>query len=280
MISGRRFGHLPQGGTRLRSAFSLGLILALIAGLSPLGVAAEPTNFRVYGARTVAERAAVLKRCQEIRDELHTRWNGEVPQIAWQPVCEVVLHFSQSDYLQAVGAGARGTVGSTFIQFHPRETQRIIRRRIDLLAAEHDMLAALPHEMTHVLLADRYQGQQPPPWLDEGVATLADTITKQQRHLRDLQMALSGGNRMSIATMVALDGPIPSRQRASFYGQSVALATILTRLDHPHRIFEFAQAAQEHGAERALKRVYKLDLADLDRRIANLALESDLAIQP
>ena len=274
-----------QRPTSLRTA-----IFCLLAFTAGFALAAEPThsagttrnssNFCVYGARTVLERAQITLRCQEIRDELHTRWNGDAEQIAWKPVCEIVLHPTLSAYLGAVGAGGRGTVGATYIQFDPRQPERILRRRVDLLTAgQSDPLSALPHEMTHVLLADRFKGTQPPPWLDEGIATMADSHTKQKRHLLDLRTVASRQGRQSVAEMLSHDGPIPSHQRARFYGQSVALATILTRIDAPARIFEFASEAERTSPEKALRAIYKLEMYELDRRIADLTLESDVAQQ-
>ena len=128
---------------------------------------------------------------------MHAQWNGDCDQCAWSPACEIVLHSTQSAYLGAVGIGGRGTVGATYIQFDTQRPDRILRRRIDLLTAgQTDPLSALPHELTHVLLADRYKGKQPPPWLDEGVATLADSQTKRQRHLRDFRTAMTRGHSM------------------------------------------------------------------------------------
>lgn len=245
--------------------------------------AAEPgtaVNFIVYGVRSSAERALVLQRCQAMRDELHARWNEDERQLAWKPACEIVLHHSEGAYLKAVGLGGRGTVGATYIQFDTRQPKRIVRRRVDLLTAgQNDALVALPHEMTHVLLADRYAGSQPPPWLDEGIATLADSPVKQKRHLLDLHAATSRSGHRSVAEMLEHDGPIASRDRARFYGQSVALATILTRLDNPARIFEFAHEAERTSPADALRRVYKIEVHELDRRIADLALETDIAQQ-
>lgn len=237
-------------------------------------------SFRIYGARTHAERADVARRCQQIRDDLHARWNGEAEQPQWSPACEIVLHHSESAYLSAVGAGGRGTVGATYIQFDPRDCQKIVRRRVDLLTAgQSDVLAALPHEMTHVLLADRYAGKQPPPWLDEGIATLADSHAKQKRHLHDLQSLAARHGRRSVLEMLRHEGPIPSHQRARFYGQSVALATVLTRIDSPSRIFDFAAEAERTSPEVALKKFYQLDVQELDRRINELTLETELAAQ-
>jgi hypothetical protein len=254
----------------------LGVVLCLAAHAP-----AVASNFRVSGARSIEDRAKVAARCQEIRNELHAKWNGDAKQVAWSPTCEVVLHHRQSDYLAAVGAGGRGTVGATYIQFDPRRPDRVVRRRIDLLTAgQADPLSALPHEMTHVLLADRFGGTQPPPWLDEGVATLADSIAKKKRHLYDLRLVAAQGSGLSVAQMLEHDGPIPTHQRACFYGQSVALATVLSRIDSPARIFEFAEELKKSRPEAALRKVYNVSLQDVDRRINELTFESELAAAP
>jgi hypothetical protein len=276
MESGYRPRHLPKRSPLRTTIFCLTLVLAVPS--LQANDAATPANFRIYGAKSAQERAALEVRCQQIREDLHTRWNGDAEPIAWVPRCEIVLHAKQSDYLNAVGLGGRGTVGATYIQFDTQRPSRILRRRVDLLTAgQTDPLSALPHEMTHVLLADRYQGKQPPPWLDEGVATLADSPVKQMRHLLDLRGAMTRGRSMTVAHLLSHDGSIPANLRASFYGQSVALAIVLTKVDSPSRIFEFAAELERSSPERALRKVYDLDTQELDRRIRDLTFVDDVA---
>ena len=52
-------------------------------------------------------------------------------------------------------------------------------------------MTALPHELTHLILADRFSPRQVPRWSDEGMAVLADPAEKQRLHLRDLRQALA-----------------------------------------------------------------------------------------
>ncbi len=75
----------------------------------------------------------------------------------------------------------------------------IANRRIDLLVDKQGALTSLPHELTHVVLADCFAGRQPPLWLDEGVAMLADTHDKQMLHERDYMDALSSKNALEAA---------------------------------------------------------------------------------
>ena len=50
------------------------------------------------------------------------------------------------------------------------------------LRADHPQLltAILPHEVTHVVLADLFTVQQIPRWADEGIAVLAEPRAEQQ----------------------------------------------------------------------------------------------------
>lgn len=79
--------------------------------------------------------------------------------------------------MAAVGPGSEHTVGSSLVTV---DKAKIASRRIDLLGDQTEFLtAALPHELTHVILRDRLMSTPPPRWADEGMAVLADTEAKQ-----------------------------------------------------------------------------------------------------
>lgn len=90
---------------------------------------------------------------------------GDNSYVEWDPRCEVVVHESRAAYQRAVGAGSERTYGSSLIRF---TQDRVAVRRIDVLPNAEGQLAALPHELVHVVLADRFSGRQPPRWVDEG----------------------------------------------------------------------------------------------------------------
>ena len=58
---------------------------------------------------------------------------------------------------------------------------KIISRRVNL-RTDHPTLvqAVLPHEITHVILADFFTEQQIPRWADEGLAVLAEPLDEQE----------------------------------------------------------------------------------------------------
>ncbi len=52
------------------------------------------------------------------------------------------------------------------------------------------MTAILPHEVTHVVLADLFTTQQIPRWADEGIAVLAEPNAEQEIRAAELQEPL------------------------------------------------------------------------------------------
>jgi hypothetical protein len=135
----------------------------------------------------------------------------------------------------------------------------VLTRRIDLLTDNQKDLPALPHELAHIVLAVRFRGQQPPRWLDEGIATMADSAEKKMLHLRDCQHALRTGTALRMIDVLRLEQFSSAQQVPAFYGQSLSLVHFLSGQDEPGRVVDFAEAAITQGYDRALKRFYGID---------------------
>ena len=105
------------------------------------------------------------------------RWLGDVASGDWAARCQVVVHEFPSSYMRSVGRFAAQTKGSSLIRSH---RGNITLRRVDLLASDAGVgePSAFAHELTHVVLADRFHGDQPPRWMDEGIAMLSDSDAK------------------------------------------------------------------------------------------------------
>src|SRR4051794_25818627 len=115
----------------------------------------ETASFQVCCTDQEATAESLARRAETLRVELSTRWLGDCPATAsaWNPKCQIVLHPDLSSYVAAVGRGGEHTVGSSFVK---TEDAHIASRQIDLLATGDFVTAALPHEMTHVILRDRF----------------------------------------------------------------------------------------------------------------------------
>jgi len=217
---------------------------------------AETTNFccRVQGTAAAARDLALA--CERERARLCGCWHPEGEAAAWVPRCEVVVHATQAIYNQCLGRPGDASVGSTRMNF---DGPRVVYRRIDLRADAADWTtAALPHELTHVVLGDRFAGRPLPPWADEGIAMLSENPQKQALRLADLRQTLRAGNTLPLRDLLAQTGPPRPEWRRAFYGQSLLLTSALIERSSPQTFVRFLDRSQQDGVEAALQRVYGL----------------------
>jgi hypothetical protein len=237
---------------------------------------AETTNFRVCCDESEALAIDLSRHAESLRAKLRSQWLGEDSEKDWTPKCEVVLHSSRQSYAAAVGRGSERTVGSSLVKVAGGQ---ITNRRVDLVGGPLQYVsAALPHELTHVVLRDRFPINPIPHWADEGAATLADTSDKQERHRKDLQKALADGTTLSAASLFTSDEYPRADRWGTFYGESVSLTKFLVERDSPARFIGFVQAAGSKGYDKALQDIYGIkNLADLDHEWRRqLSLASDI----
>jgi hypothetical protein len=225
---------------------------------------AESEHFVVYSVAGAPAADQIAELCEARRTELRAKWLGSDTPADWNVRCDVVLHATQESYLAAVGRSGVGTLGSSLVHY---DKQQVAGRRIDLLARDQQTaLSALPHELTHVVLADRFGQQALPRWADEGIATLADSSEKQRLHLVDLQRGLAAGLTPRLTDLLFATEYPPSNQRAMYYGSSLALVRYLSTLDRTERVLDFVEKSMQSGHRVALMEVYGLEsLAQLER---------------
>jgi hypothetical protein len=144
---------------------------------------------------------------------------------------------------------------------------RIIARRINLRADHPNLLkAVLPHEITHVVLADLFPHQQIPRWADEGMAVLSEPASEQQSRAADLDDPLASGQLFKVERLMTMDYP-DGKFWGLYYAQSVSLTRYLVEQGSPTKFIEFVQRSQNNGVESELKRIYNIDgFTDLHNR--------------
>jgi hypothetical protein len=202
--------------------------------------------------------------CEQWRQRLAEYWGLEgIPP--WAPACQIVVHANARSYVAAVGNGAWQTFGSSELVFGAGG--RIVRRRIDLRGDSPHGLAALPHEMTHLIAADLLGGRRPPRWADEGMAILADSTDKQRLHQRDLTDSVTQGSIFRLHDLVRMEQYPAPAWIPLFYGQSASLTAYLVHRAPPSEFVRFLQVAQQQGYERAAREVYGVSsLAELEQQ--------------
>ena len=164
------------------------------------------------------------------------RW----PEQTWQPQCEIYLYPTARQYAQMTGQPEDSPGFSTM----GMNGGRIISRRINLRADHPTLLqAVLPHEITHVILADLFPTQQIPRWADEGLAVLSEPADEQQRRAADLVEPLAANRLFPVDALMSMDYP-DNRYWALYYAQSVSLTRFLVEQGTPAQMIQFLQGSQ------------------------------------
>ncbi len=173
-----------------------------------------------------------------------------------------MLHGTFAGYRTAVGTLASCTVASCSIE---SIGGAVATRRIDIRVDRPDWLQHLPHELTHMLTDGRITTEQLPPWIDEGMALIADPAVKRAAHFRDLQDALQAGRQFRMTDLLACqDYPRPSLM-AAFYGQSLSVVEFLIDRGGRERFVDFVKQATREGYDAALRDIYGIrGLPELD----------------
>lgn len=234
-------------------------------------VVAETTNFccRIQSSETDARDLA--SNCERLREHLISLWCPQAANGTWVPRCEIVVHPSRLAYSQTLGRLNDASVGSTRLNF---DQGRVTVRRIDLRADAAEWNdGALPHELTHVVIAEQFYGRALPRWADEGIAMLSESRAKHQLRMRDLRQTLQSRATYRVREILSVGSLPPAALRDAFYGQSLALTSRLVERTSPREFLAFLQHAEQLGFDQALRTDFQLEgiaglQADWDRWVA------------
>lgn len=206
----------------------------------------------------------LAEQCEKWKHRLSHQWLGPIACRRWEAKCVVVVHPSAAAYERAVGVGVL-TAGASTLHVG---ADGVLSRRIDLRGDRYRAaLAALPHEITHIVLADLFVDRPPPAWADEGMATLADAPAKRAGHAADLRAALAEGRCFRLVELLAMEDYPPAHRMTVFYAQSTSLVAFLAELGGHASIPRFLLAAREQGYDAALRSTYGLHgVRDLEQR--------------
>jgi hypothetical protein len=214
----------------------------------------ETPNFRIlHHDPELAVKAAEV--AEAARESQIRRWVGSAPKGTWTPRCELYLYPTPAIFSQMTGQPEQSPGFSTM----GMNGGRIIARRINLRVDHPNLLKAiLPHEITHVVLADLFPQQQIPRWADEGMAVLSEPSSEQQLRASDLDEPLDSGQLFKLEQLMAMDYP-DGKFWGLYYAQSVSLTRFLVEQGSPSQFIQFVQRSQLNGPETELRRIYKID---------------------
>lgn len=222
----------------------------------------ETPNFRIFHTDArLAELAADA--AESVRAAQAKKWASSALQKPWVPRCEIYLHPTGKAFTEATGQPETSPGFSTL----ESNGNQITTRRV-LLRADHPQLLAaiLPHEVTHVVVADLFTVQQIPRWADEGIAVLAEPTTEQNLRASDLQESLAAGQIFELSKLMSIDAP-DARDWSLYYAQSVSLTRFLVEQGTPEQLIQFVLESGRNGIEAALRDIYRIaGFADLQVR--------------
>ena len=223
----------------------------------------ETKNFQVCSVASEHHARSTAAWAEELRSALGSKWLGNTSTGVWNPKCQIVVHPDQNSYVTATGRGSQRTAGSSLVNV---VRGRITSRRIDVLSGQPSIdLPALPHELTHVVLKDRFPTKALPHWADEGTAILADSKSKQDRHCGDLKEAIRSRTTFRAVSLLTLEGYPQPNQWGVFYAQSSSVVSFLVNRKTPEHFINFLEQASASGYDLALRSCYGIaDAADLD----------------
>jgi hypothetical protein len=221
---------------------------------------AESRNFSCWTCLEAHRARELAAACETWRVRLQETWGGEGDKRDWIPRCEIVVHSTQSAYNAALARPGDASVGSTQIRY---DVERVVQRRVDLRADASDWAnAALPHELTHVVLGERFGGRPLPAWADEGLAMLSESPAKRNARLADLRRTLRHRPTYSIGELLSVRQlPAPQR-RDAFYGQSLALTSRLVERFGPRDFARFLESCQTTTVDEALRTEFAISGVD------------------
>jgi hypothetical protein len=222
----------------------------------------ETDHFRVFHvdpelARKAADAAEAVRARQTIK------WGSPASKTGWSPRCDLYLYPTPGDFARMTGQSETSPGFSTM----SINGSRVIARRVNLRADHPQLLTAiLPHEVTHVVLADLFIQQQIPRWADEGMAVLSEPEAEQRNRVANLDAPIREGRVFKLSELMAIDYPNDDA-RSLYYDQSVSLTQFLVKLGTPEQFIAFVRDAQQKGVDVALREVYQIEgIADLETR--------------
>jgi hypothetical protein len=211
-------------------------------------------NFTIiHSDRALAERVA--KAAEAARDTQVRRWSDPANPIpAWSSKCEIHLYPTAEVFSRDTGQRPDSAGFSTMSM----SDGKVVARRINLRADHPNVVrAVLPHEVTHVVLADLFPDKQIPRWADEGLAVLAEPEKEQALRAADLEQPLASNKLFAPGDLFTMDYP-KSDAWSLYYAQSVSMTRFLVESGSPASFIGFVRESQTSGPEPALRSIYKI----------------------
>lgn len=218
----------------------------------------ETRNFRLHhraanpqAARSLGHWAHVA---ETTRAAVRQEWLDLDADHGWSPKCDVFLYPDRDEYETLTGYAAE-SMGYANLEIG---SGKVWKRRLDLRADQADFHeTSLPHEVTHVVLADRFHHRQIPRWSDEGIAVLVEPPRRKWELEAILAASEAAGTLFPVRDLLQMRHYPPERTLL-FYAQSASLVEWLLERSSGPALVAFLLTAQTSGYEAALERHFQI----------------------
>jgi hypothetical protein len=217
----------------------------------------DSVNFRFYHQNQTLLVTRLAKLCEESRLAIHKRWLRSVAQKPWEIKCDVYLYPTPAEYQQRTLYLAESW-GFADLEIGQG---KVWTRRLHLRSDNETCLTvASVHELTHVILAERFAHRQIPRWADEGIAMNSEPRSRQQKMRNWLAGEVRQGRGFTLPQLLSMvQYPQDKLLGDLFYGQSGSL-------------IEFLLSQNSESEEAVLRIVERWQQQEFDRPSQRAAL--------
>jgi hypothetical protein len=213
----------------------------------------ETPNFRI-----LHRDVELAKRTGEVAESIRMvqarQWGSPALQRPWTPRCEIYLYPTGTAFARATN---QPETAPGFSSMESHDGKITVRRTMLRADNPHLLTAVLPHEITHVVIADLFAREQIPFWADEGIAVLAEPDAEQNLRTADLRESLQSGKVVPMRELLTTDNPQTSNASA-YYAQCVSLTRFLVEQGGRGKFLQFVQDSHSKGIDGALRDSYRI----------------------
>jgi hypothetical protein len=197
------------------------------------------------------------------RRQLQLWTGGEVPP--WSPRCDIYLYPTTRLLVQMSGGEAKA--GSAAAAPSQLQRGRMRERRMNLAGDDPFLLeSTLPHEISHVIVAELMGDRPVPLWANEGLAVLMESGRTRWRYESVLAEKLATGEPFTVKAILTMERYPDPEYRTLYYAQALSLTRFLLAHGGRQRLLAFLREAGPRTVGAALRRHYDIGLLDLQQR--------------
>lgn len=223
------------------------------------------SSFRVLYLSDEPVARQVADAAEKTRTRQQRLWHGGAARAPWSPRCDIYLYPSNRLLVQMSGGDAKS--GSAAARPSRLLRGRMLQRRMNLAADDWQLLdSTLPHEVSHIIVAQLLGDRPVPLWANEGLAMLNETKRSRRRFERVLQRYRVRGQLFPLRTLTSMERYPDAEFNRLYYAQSLGLVRFLLSLGDRSQLLSLLRAGiGPRVVEQALRQHYGVGFEELTR---------------